>query len=155
MKFILAVTAFTVCFILFGGELALSAFIVRYCQHGRPARHFIFSLTLPYFHSCLLRKSLIRTDRSIKAEISSASSLTNGCSCCQNIPHHVGRLLSKHHRQSLKKGDNFMTPEHSSAPKHLTGKTRLLIFSQLAAILVPEIPTWVPEQLCTYHPVTD
>lgn len=62
--------------------------------------------------TALQRKPLIRTDRSIKAEISSALPLTASPTAAKNTPPpYAGQLLSNHQHPPPKTGDNFMTTD--------------------------------------------
>lgn len=106
--------------------------------------------------------TLIRTDRSIKAEISSALPLTMALAGAKislivlagsspNITAHLFRkvLILRHQSASTYR---YAKQFSTNTPDVETG---LLVFSQLAVILVSVMLTWVPEQLPTYHPVTD
>lgn len=83
------------------------------CNHSRAAHIFRNWTPPPPVTTDLQRKPLIRTDRSIKAEISSALPLTAFPTAAKNTPHphYAGQLLSNHPHPPSKTGDNFMTTE--------------------------------------------
>lgn len=107
--------------------MAASTSIIRCCHHCRPA-HLLGDSTPP----CPFTEKVSDKNWQVNKSRNIISSVINhGARSCQNLPpppppppttHHFGRLLSQHHRPTLKKGANFTTPERKYA-KQFGAKT--------------------------------